>query len=94
VLLVSFEFLYLLLSMFLQGLFWGGMDALLLLMGLSQVWEMESVAVLAFVWGNVEGLIPKVALIEGELVQACRTGRWPKGMFAACQAHRLRVRDG
>jgi hypothetical protein len=70
VLLVSFEFPYLRLSLFLQGLFWEGTDATLLPTGSSRAWEMESVVVLASVWEDAEGLVRKVALLEGELAEA------------------------
>jgi hypothetical protein len=33
-------------------------------------WEMENVAVLAFVQGDAEGFVCKVALLEGECVEA------------------------
>jgi hypothetical protein len=72
VLLVSFKFPYLRLSLFLQGLFWGGTNAPVLPMGSPRVGEMESIAVPASVRGNVEGLVCKVALLEGELVEAHR----------------------
>jgi hypothetical protein len=93
VLLVSFEFPYLCLSLFLQGLFWEGTDAPLLPTGSSRAWEMESVVVLASVREDAEGLVRKVALLEGELAELARPGRWPKTKFATCQAHQLRVRD-
>jgi hypothetical protein len=35
-------------------------------------WEVESVAVLAPAWGDADGLIRKVALLKGELVEARR----------------------
>jgi hypothetical protein len=70
VLLVSFEFPYLRLSLFLQGLFWEGTDAPLLPTGSSWAWEMESVVVLASVREDAEGLVRKVALLEGELAEA------------------------
>jgi hypothetical protein len=70
VLLVSFEFPYLRLSLFLQGLFWEGTDAPLLPTGSSRAWEMESVVVLASVQEDAEGLVRKVALLEGELAEA------------------------
>jgi hypothetical protein len=41
-------------------------------MGSSRVREVESVAVLAPAQGSVEGLVHKVALLEGELVEARR----------------------
>jgi hypothetical protein len=41
-------------------------------MGSSRVREVESVAVLAPAQGDVESLVHKVALLEGELVEARR----------------------
>jgi hypothetical protein len=70
VLLVSFEFPCLRLYLFLQGLFWEGTDAPLLTTGSSRAWEMESVVVLASVREDAEGLVRKVALLEGELAEA------------------------
>jgi hypothetical protein len=40
---------------------------------LTQAWEMENVMVLASVWEDAEGLVRKVALLEGEHAKACRT---------------------
>jgi hypothetical protein len=45
---------------------------LVLLTGSSRAWEMGSVAVLASVQGDAKGLIHKVALLEGELAEACQ----------------------
>jgi hypothetical protein len=72
VLLVSFMFAYLYLSLFLQGLFRGGTNAPVLSTGSSQAREMESIAVLASVQGDAEGLIHKLALLDGELTEARR----------------------
>jgi hypothetical protein len=41
-------------------------------MGLSQARDMESVPMLAPARGDAEGLVCKVALLEGELVEAHR----------------------
>jgi hypothetical protein len=78
VLLVSFKFPYRCLSLFLQGLFEGGTDPPVLPMGSSRVREMESVAVLASVEVDAEGLLRKVALLKGELVEACRAREVPE----------------
>jgi hypothetical protein len=72
VLLVSFEFPYLRLSLFPQCLFWGGTDAPVLPLVLSWVREMESVALVASVRGDAGGLIRKVAVLEGEPAEAHR----------------------
>jgi hypothetical protein len=56
----------------LQGLFRGGVSASVSQMGLSWAWEVETIAVLAFVHGDAEGLIHKVSLLEGELTEARR----------------------
>jgi hypothetical protein len=44
--------------------------------------------------GGAEGFIRKVALLEGELVEARRAQDVAKEKVAACQARRLRVRGG
>jgi hypothetical protein len=38
----------------------------------SRAWEVESIVVLASIHGDAEGLICKVALLEGELTEAHR----------------------
>jgi hypothetical protein len=46
----------------------GGVDAPVSQIELTQAWEVENVMVLASVREDVEGLIYKVALLEGEIV--------------------------
>jgi hypothetical protein len=72
ILLGCYWFPYLRSCLFLQGLFWGGATTLVLYMGSSQAREVESITVLASVRGDAEGLVHKVALLEGELIDARR----------------------
>jgi hypothetical protein len=60
----------------------------------SPAWEMENVVVLASVREDAEGLIHKVALLKGDLVEAHRAWGWLKRRFIACLAHPLSVRGG
>jgi hypothetical protein len=50
-------------------------------MELTRVREMENVVVLASVLEDVEGLIRKVSLLEGELAKACRPWEVVKEKF-------------
>jgi hypothetical protein len=52
------------------------MDVPVLPMGTARVPEAESIAILAPTQGDGKGLIRKVALLEGELVEA----RWARGV--------------
>jgi hypothetical protein len=70
-------------------------------MGLSRAREVKSVAVPVLARGDAEGLIYKVALLEGELVEAQRAQdvarereREREREFAACRTHQPRVCDG
>jgi hypothetical protein len=58
-------------SHLLHDSFQGGMNALVSHTGSSQVWEVESVVVLASARGDAESLVHNVALLDGELVEAC-----------------------
>jgi hypothetical protein len=49
----------------------GGVDMPVLQMESTRAWEVENVAVEAHVQVDAEGLVRKVALLEGELVEAC-----------------------
>jgi hypothetical protein len=50
--------------------------------GSSPAWEMESIAVLVSACGDAEGLVRKVALLEGELMAAHRA--WEKALEKVC----------
>jgi hypothetical protein len=68
-------------------------------MGLSRAREVKSVAVPVLARGDAEGLIYKVALLEGELVEAQRAQdvareREREREFAACRTHQPRECDG
>jgi hypothetical protein len=52
-------------------LFWGSMDMLVLRTDLSRALEMENVVVLSSVREDAEGLVCKVALLKGKLMEAC-----------------------
>jgi hypothetical protein len=41
-------------------------------MEMTRAWEVEDAAALAYAREDVEGLVPKVALLKGEPVEACR----------------------
>jgi hypothetical protein len=69
---VPFEFPHLHSRLFLQCLFRGSMDMSVSQMELSRVWDTENVAVLASILEDIEGLVRKVVLLQGELVEAQR----------------------
>jgi hypothetical protein len=71
VFLVPFEFPHLHSSLFMYYLFWGSMDMLVLRTDLSRALEMENVVVLSSVREDAEGLVCKVALLKGKLMEAC-----------------------
>jgi hypothetical protein len=82
ILLVCNRFPYLLSSLFLQGLFWGGASAPVSQMGSSRAREVESIAVLASIFGDAEGLVHKVALLKGQLTEA--HWAWEKAEEKVC----------
>jgi hypothetical protein len=58
----------------------------------TQAREVENVTVLASVWEDAEGFIHKVALLEGELVEARGPGSWQRRSSIARLACWLMVR--
>jgi hypothetical protein len=56
--------------------------------------DVENVAVLVSAREDAKGLIHKVSLLEGELVEACRAWGWPRRSSGFCLTHRLMVHDG
>jgi hypothetical protein len=59
----------------------------------TQAQEVENVPTLASVQEDAEGLICKVALLEGELVKGIRPRRWLRSSSIACPMHWLMVCD-
>jgi hypothetical protein len=71
--LAPFEFPHFFPSLFLQRLSWGGggADTLASPTELTRVWEVEDAVALVFAHDDAEGLVWKVALLEGELTKVC-----------------------
>jgi hypothetical protein len=70
--LALFEFPHFFLSLFLQYLPRGSTDTLVLQAELTRVREAEITVAPASAHEDVEGLVWKVALLKGELVEACQ----------------------
>jgi hypothetical protein len=68
--LAPFEFPHFFPSLFLQRLSWGSSDTLASPMELTRAREVEDATTLASACEDVEGLVQKVALLEGELTKA------------------------
>jgi hypothetical protein len=67
--LAPFEFPHFFPSLFLQRLSWGSADMLASPTELTQAWEVEDAAVLASAREDAEGLVWRVTLLKGELVE-------------------------